>query len=144
MGLFRRRREERDEAPRREPQGGCVVWDRAALAEYVADKAGFDAVGAAAEHVERVMELQNDIGRPAYVVEVSADIGQEAVGAISDAMVGAGVSCLLVPVGTVNVVAQLTPESMGVSRGGLYADMMNSARKAAVAVETIERQSKEG
>ena len=59
-------------------------------------------------------------------------------------MVGAGVSCLLVPVGTVNVVAQLTPESMGVSRGGLYADMMNSARKAAVAVETIERQSKEG
>jgi hypothetical protein len=144
MGLFRRRREERDEAPRREPQGGCVVWDRAALAEYVADKAGFDAVGAAAEYVERVMELQNDIGRPAYVVEVSADIGQEAVGAISDAMVGAGVSCLLVPVGTVNVVAQLTPESMGVSRGGLYADMMNSARKAAVAVETIERQSKEG
>lgn len=144
MGLFRRRREERDEAPRREPQGGCVVWDRAALAEYVADKAGFDAVGAAAEYVERVMELQNDIGRPAYVVEVSADIGQEAVGAISDAMVGAGVSCLLVPVGTVNVVAQLTPESMGVSRGGLYADMMNSARRAAVAVETIERQSKEG
>jgi hypothetical protein len=144
MGLFRRRREERDEASRREPQGGCVVWDRAALAEYVADKAGFDAVGAAAEYVERVMELQNDIGRPAYVVEVSADIGQEAVGAISDAMVGAGVSCLLVPVGTVNVVAQLTPESMGVSRGGLYADMMNSARKAAVAVETIERQSKEG
>ena len=144
MGLFRRRREERDEAPRREPQGGCVVWDRAALAEYVADKAGFDAVGAAAEYVERVMELQNDIGRPAYVVEVSADIGQEAVGAISDAMVGAGVSCLLVPVGTVNVVAQLTPESMGASRGGLYADMMNSARKAAVAVETIERQSKEG
>lgn len=144
MGLFRRRREERDEAPRREPQGGCVVWDRAALAEYVADKAGFDAVGAAAEYVERVMELQNDIGRPAYVVEVSADIGQEAVGAISDAMVGAGVSCLLVPVGTVNVVAQLTPESMGVSRGGLYADMMSSARKAAVAVETIERQSKEG
>jgi len=144
MGLFRRRREERDEAPRREPQGGCVVWDRAALAEYVADKAGFDAVGAAAEYVERVMELQNDIGRPAYVVEVSADIGQEAVGAISDAMVGAGVSCLLVPVGTVDVVAQLTPESMGVSRGGLYADMMNSARKAAVAVETIERQSKEG
>lgn len=64
MGLFRRRREERDEAPRREPQGGCVVWDRAALAEYVADKAGFDAVGAAAEYVERVMELQNDIGRP--------------------------------------------------------------------------------
>lgn len=144
MGLFRRRREERDEAPRREPQGGCVVWDRAALAEYVADKAGFDAVGAAAEYVERVMELQNDIGRPTYVVEVSADIGQEAVGAISDAMVGAGVSCLLVPVGTVNVVAQLTPESMGVSRGGLYADMMSSARKAAVAVETIERQSKEG
>ena len=144
MGLFRRRREERDEAPRREPQGGCVVWDRAALAEYVADKAGFDAVGAAAEYVERVMELQTDIGRPTYVVEVSADIGQEAVGAISDAMVGAGVSCLLVPVGTVNVVAQLTPESMGVSRGGLYADMMNSARKAAVAVETIERQSKEG
>lgn len=144
MGLFRRRLEERDEAPRREPQGGCVVWDRAALAEYVADKAGFDAVGAAAEYVERVMELQNDIGRPTYVVEVSADIGQEAVGAISDAMVGAGVSCLLVPVGTVNVVAQLTPESMGVSRGGLYADMMNSARKAAVAVETIERQSKEG
>ena len=144
MGLFRRRREERDEAPRREPQGGCVVWDRAALAEYVADKAGFDAVGAAAEYVARVMELQNDIGRPTYVVEVSADIGQEAVGAISDAMVGAGVSCLLVPVGTVNVVAQLTPESMGVSRGGLYADMMNSARKAAVAVETIERQSKEG
>ena len=144
MGLFRRRREERDEAPRREPQGGCVVWDRAALAEYVADQAGFDAVGAAAEYVERVMELQNDIGRPTYVVEVSADIGQEAVGAISDAMVGAGVSCLLVPVGTVNVVAQLTPESMGVSRGGLYADMMNSARKAAVAVETIERQSKEG
>ena len=39
MGLFRRRREERDEASRREPQGGCVVWDRAALAEYVADKA---------------------------------------------------------------------------------------------------------
>ncbi len=144
MGLFRRRREERDEASRREPQGGCVVWDRAALAEYVADKAGFDAVGAAAEYVERVMELQNDIGRPTYVVEVSADIGQEAVGAISDAMVVAGVSCLLVPVGTVNVVAQLTPESMGVSRGGLYADMMNSARKAAVAVETIERQSKEG
>ena len=144
MGLFRRRREERDEASRREPQGGCVVWDRAALAEYVADKAGFDAVGAAAEYVERVMELQNDIGRPTYVVEVSADIGQEAVGAISDAMVGAGVSCLLVPVGTVNVVAQLTLESMGVSRGGLYADMMNSARKAAVAVETIERQSKEG
>lgn len=144
MGLFRRRREERDEASRREPQGGCVVWDRAALAEHVADKAGFDAVGAAAEYVERVMELQNDIGRPTYVVEVSADIGQEAVGAISDAMVGAGVSCLLVPVGTVNVVAQLTPESMGVSRGGLYADMMNSARKAAVAVETIERQSKEG
>ena len=144
MGLFRRRREERDEASRREPQGGCVVWDRAALAEYVADKAGFDAVGAAAECVERAMELQNDIGRPAYVVEVSADIGQEAVGAISDAMVGAGVSCLLVPVGTVNVVAQLTPESMGVSRGGLYADMMSSARKAAVAVETIERQSKEG
>ena len=120
------------------------MWDRAALAEYVADKAGFDAVWAAAEYVERVMELQNDIGRPTYVVEVSADIGQEAVGAISDAMVGAGVSCLLVPVGTVNVVAQLTPESMGVSRGGLYADMMNSARKAAVAVETIERQSKEG
>ena len=144
MGLFRRRREERDEASRREPQGGCVVWDRAALAEYVADKAGLDAVGAAAEYVERVMELQNDIGRPTYVVEVSADIGQEAVGAISDAMVGAGVSCLLVPVGTVNVVAQLTPESMGVSRGGLYADMMSSARKAAVAVETIERQSKEG
>ena len=144
MGLFRRRREERDEASRREPQGGCVVWGRAALAEDVADKAGFDAVGAAAEYVERVMELQNDIGRPTYVVEVSADIGQEAVGAISDAMVGAGVSCLLVPVGTVNVVAQLTPESMGVSRGGLYADMMNSARKAAVAVETIERQSKEG
>ena len=144
MGLFRRMRERREEAARREPQGGCVVWDRAALAEYVADKAGFDAVGAAAECVERVMELQNDIGRPAYVVEVSADLGQEAVGAISDAMVGAGVSCLLVPVGTVNVVAQLTPESMGVSRGGLYADMMSSARKAAVAVETIERQSKEG
>ena len=144
MGLFRRRRERREEAARQEPQGGCGGWDRAALAEYVADKAGFDAVGAAAEYVERGMELQNDIGRPTYVVEVSADIGQEAVGAISDAMVGAGVSCLLVPVGTVNVVAQLTPESMGVSRGGLYADMMNSARKAAVAVETIERQSKEG
>lgn len=140
MGLFRRRRAEA--AP--EPCGGCVVWDRARLAEYVAEKAGFDAVGVAAEHVERVMVLQNDIGRPTYVVEVDASIGRDGIGSIRDAMVRAGVSCLLVPAGVVEVVAQLTPESMGVEDGGLFADMMASARSAAVSMETIERESKEG
>lgn len=136
---FRRRRK-REEAP----QGGCVVWDRAQLAEYVAERCGFDAIGEVAAYVERVMELQNDIGRPTYVVEVAAEIGPEHIGRLGDAMRSAGVSCVLVPTSTVNVVAQLTPESMGAEAEGLYGKMMHSARNAAVAMETIEREAKEG
>lgn len=138
--LFGRKREA--EAPA--PECGCVVWDRAQLAEYVSEKAGFDAIGKAAEHVERVMVLQNDIGRPTYVVEVSADLGTEDIAAIKAGMVCAGVSCLLVPTNVLNVVAQLTPESMGVEGGGLYGEMAHSAQNAAVAIETIEREAKEG
>lgn len=142
LRLLRKARERRGEPA--EPDAGCVVWDRAQLAEYVGARVGFDEIGKVAEYVERVMVLQNDIGRPTYVIEVDAEIGKDHIGVLRDAMVGAGVSCILVPSDTLKVVAQVTPESMGVVNGGLYGDMMHAARNAAVAVETIERESKEG
>lgn len=137
--LLRRFKEKKEERP-----SGCVVWDRAQLVEYVAKNVGFDAIGDVVGFVERVMVMQNDIGRPTYVVEVDASIGRDGISVIADAMTRAGVSCILVPAKTVDCVAQLAPESMGVENGGVYSGMMQSARNAAVAVETIERQVKEG
>lgn len=119
---------------------GYETWDKEQLVDYLLTNGSFDDVGRVLEHIKNVMILQNDISRPTYIIEVDATLTKENIGVIASSLRTAGVSAVLVPVKVLNVVAQVTPDSLGVENGGLYNDVMKHAQNASVAAETLERE----
>lgn len=119
---------------------GYETWDKEQLVDYLLANGSFDDVGRVLEHIKNVMILQNDISRPTYIIEVDANLTKENIGVIASSLRTAGVSAVLVPVKVLNVVAQVTPDSLGVENGGLYNDVMKHAQNASVAAETLERE----
>jgi hypothetical protein len=119
---------------------GYETWDKEQLVDYLLTNGSFDDVGRVLEHIKNVMILQNDISRPTYIIEVDANLTKENIGVIASSLRTAGVSAVLVPVKVLNVVAQVTPDSLGVENGGLYNDVMKHAQNASVAAETLERE----
>lgn len=63
--------------------------------------------------VDSAMALQNDAGRPVYVLAVSDDVSAEDVRYLRDGMAAAGLAALLVPKVALSYVAELTPASAG-------------------------------
>ena len=119
---------------------GYETWDKEQLVDYLLANGSFNDVGRVLEHIKNVMILQNDISRPTYIIEVDANLTKENIGVIASSLRTAGVSAVLVPVKVLNVVAQVTPDSLGVENGGLYNDVMKHAQNASVAAETLERE----
>lgn len=119
---------------------GYETWDKEQLVDYLLTNGSFDDVGRVLEHIKNVMILQNDISRPTYIIEVDANLTKENIGVIASSLRTVGVSAVLVPVKVLNVVAQVTPDSLGVENGGLYNDVMKHAQNASVAAETLERE----
>lgn len=119
---------------------GYETWDKEQLVDYLLTNGSFDDVGRVLEHIKNVMILQNDISRPTYIIEVDANLTKEDIGVIASSLRTAGVSAVLVPVKALNVVAQVTSDSLGVENGGLYNDVMKHAQNASVAAETLERE----
>lgn len=107
------------------------------LLEYGADNAG-----SVVEHVEGVMSMQNDLGRPTYVIEVLDALTSRDIGIIQDSFMSAGLSVVLLPAGIVDVTAQVTPESMGVENSGLIEKISKDEAQAKISIETIEREIK--
>lgn len=97
-----------------EQVGDRVVITRGELASMLAtvlDRPSetADALG----FVDAAMALQNDAGRPVYVLAVSDDVSADDIEYIREGMSSAGLAALLVPKGAVSYVAELTPESSG-------------------------------
>jgi len=72
-------------------------------------------IGRAVTFVEGALTLQNDMGRPVYILEVSPECTPEDIGYIHEAMTEMGTAAVLLPPGAVRPVAALTPESMGIT-----------------------------
>ena len=119
---------------------GYETWDKEQLVDYLLANGSFNDVGRVLEHIKNVMILQNDISRPTYIIEVDANLTKENIGVIASSLRTVGISAVLVPVKVLNVVAQVTPDSLGVENGGLYNDVMKHAQNASVAAETLERE----
>lgn len=119
---------------------GYETWDKEQLVDYLLANGSFNDVGRVLEHIKNVMILQNDISRPTYIIEVDTNLTKENIGVIASSLRTVGVSAVLVPVKVLNVVAQVTPDSLGVENGGLYNDVMKHAQNASVAAETLERE----
>lgn len=97
-----------------EQVGDRVVVTRGELAAMLA--AALDRPSEAADalaFVDSAMALQNDAGRPVYVLAVSDDVSADDVRYIRDGMAAAGLAALLVPRGALSYVAELTPGSAG-------------------------------
>lgn len=93
---------------------GRVVITRGELASMLATVLDRPSETAdALEFVDSAMALQNDAGRPVYVLAVSDDVSADDVAYIRDGMAAAGLAALLVPKGAVSYVAELTPASSG-------------------------------
>ena len=101
--------------------GREIVLGREEFAEYIAERVDDVVdVGRMTRFVQGAFILQNDAGRPAYVLEVDRALSKEDVAYLSDALRSIGVCACLVPSGVVRYVGTVTPESMG----------MGDARKA--------------
>lgn len=85
------------------------------LAAKLDDKS---AISRLTSFVEHAMRLSNGAGQDVYVIEVSDGISLDDVTYLRQCFAQLGVLACLVPQGTVDYVATLTPESFGVSRDG--------------------------
>ena len=72
-------------------------------------------VADAFEFVRQAMRLQNDAGRPVYVLSVSDSMTRDDVRYVGEGMDAAGFAAVLVPESCLSYVATLTPESMRAS-----------------------------
>ena len=72
-------------------------------------------VADAFEFVRQAMRLQNDAGRPVYVLSFSDSMTWDDVRYVRECMDAAGVAAVLVPESCLSYVATLTPESMRAS-----------------------------
>ena len=93
-----------------------VVLSRDELVEYLAERLPDKTdIGRMTTHIEKAFVFQNDVGRPAYMLEVDPGaITPEAIAYISDCLEQMTVCACLVPKGMVSYGATVTPESMGV------------------------------
>ena len=64
--------------------------------------------------VENAFIFQNDVGRPAYLLEVDPDIDQEVINYLHECFSQMTVCACLVPRGTVSYAGTVTPDSIGV------------------------------
>ena len=81
------------------------------LAKNVSDKTD---IGKMTRHIEGAFVFQNDVGRPAYILEVDRGISPDAIAYLSECLDSMAVCACIIPVGMVRYAATVTPESMGV------------------------------
>ena len=95
--------------------GAEVVLSRDEFVDMLsANVDGMGKVADAVDFVVQAMRLQNDAGRPAYVLSVGDGVTPEGVDYVRSCMSQLGVAAVLVPKGCLEYVATLTPRSMGV------------------------------
>lgn len=91
-----------------------VVMNREEFASYLSERLEEPSdIGRMIRFIDNAFLLQNDVGRPAYVFEVSREISREDVEYVQEAMRSLGVCACIVPSGIIRYEATLTPESMG-------------------------------
>ena len=71
-------------------------------------------IGRMVKHVENAFVFQNDVGRPAYLLEVDYDIDDKTISYLSECLNQMTVCACLIPKDVVSYVGTVTPESMGV------------------------------
>lgn len=72
-------------------------------------------VGRMVNFVEGAFRLQNDVSRPAYVIEVSDSVTADDIEYVSAALSQLGVCAVLVPPKMLRYVGTVTPREMGVN-----------------------------
>lgn len=92
-----------------------VVLTRDELVRYLSkrlkDKVD---IGRMTAHIENAFVFQNDVGRPAYLLEVDEYITTEQINYLSDCLEKMNVCACLIPGEIVKYGASVTPESMGI------------------------------
>lgn len=71
-------------------------------------------VGRMVNFVEGAFRLQNDVARPAYVIEVTDDVTPDDIEYVSTALSQLGVCAVLVPPKMLRYVGTVTPREMGI------------------------------
>lgn len=79
-------------------------------------------IGPAMSFVESVLRLQNDMGRPVYVFEVSGGITADDIALIDESMHAMGVACVLLPKRKIEYIGEVDGGSFGVR--GLMEDVI--------------------
>lgn len=85
-------------------------------------------VGNMVRFVEGAFRLQNDVSRPAYVLEVSDGISPDDIRYVSTALAQLGVCAVLVPPRMLEYVGTVTPREMGVDN--VRSDIWGTTRVA--------------
>ncbi len=86
-------------------------------------------IGKALAWVDSAMILQNDAGRPVYVLEVEDGVTEGDVAYIRGLMQETGCAACLIPKGTVEYVGTLTPASMRIKDKQLRRNTENKTEK---------------
>lgn len=100
--------------------GREIVLDRDEFFSMLADNLDVTSEAIdAMSFVDSAMALQNDAGRPSYVLAIDGSLDEEGIGYLRACFSSLGVAACLVPKGCLEYVATLTPESMGNSGGNI-------------------------
>lgn len=92
-----------------------IIFDREDLVRLLRSRTD-DAVdvGRVTTFLTRGFQVQNDVGRPAYIFEVEPTMTPSDVQYLEGVLTELGVFAVLVPKKSVEYVGTITPESMGV------------------------------
>lgn len=99
-----------------------VVLSREGFTRVLMDRLpdGKRKIGRAIDWVESALILQNDVGRPVYVLEVSGDTTSDDIAYIRQLMEEAGCVACLVPSGILGYVGMVSASSFGIGRDRQY------------------------
>lgn len=92
-----------------------IVYDREDLVRLLRSRTDDPIdIGRVTTFLTRGFQVQNDVGRPAYIFEVDPTMTPSDVQYLEGVLTELGVFAVLVPKDSIDYVGTITPESMGV------------------------------